>query len=67
MQTMEQSLVEIVSKRIVTVQEAMTRTSRPEALVAALERAGIPVPTMSTDGAPASSPVLGGGLRVAGS
>jgi twitching motility protein PilT len=67
MQTMEQSLMDLVAKRIVTVQEAMTRTSRPEALVAALERAGIPVPTMSTDGAPASSPVLGGGLRVAGS
>jgi twitching motility protein PilT len=67
MQTMEQSLMELVSKRVVTVQEAMTRTSRPEALVSALERAGIPVPTLSTDGAPVSSPTLGGGLRVAGS
>jgi twitching motility protein PilT len=68
MQTMEQSLTELVQKRLITVPEALSRSSRPEALVSALERAGIPVPAMSTDGAPPSStPGLGATLRVAGS
>ena len=38
----------------VTVPDALGRSSRPEALVSALERAGIPVPALSTDGAPAA-------------
>jgi hypothetical protein len=67
MQTMEQSLMELVAKRAVSVPEAMSRTSRPEALVSALERAGIPIPTLSNDGAPAATPSMGAGLRVAGS
>ncbi len=68
MQTMEQSLMELVQKRLVTVPEAMTRSSRPEALVSALERAGIPIPSLSTDGLPATgSSAMGAGLRVAGS
>jgi twitching motility protein PilT len=66
MQTMEQSLTELVQKRLITVHDAIARSSRPEALVSALERAGIPIPAMSTDGAPAHSSI-GGGLRVAGS
>ena len=66
MQTMEQSLTELVSKRLVTVNDAITRSSRPEALVSALERAGISIPAISTDGAP-STPTLGTSLRVAGS
>jgi twitching motility protein PilT len=65
MQTMEQSLTELVQKRLITVPDAISRSSRPEALVAALERAGIPIPALSTDGGPASAS-LGGGLRVAG-
>ena len=67
MQTMEQSLTELVQKRLVTVPEAVTRSSRPEALMAALERAGVSIPSMPTEGASATSPSLGGGLRVAGS
>lgn len=67
MQTMEQSLTELVSKRLVNVRDAITRSSRPEALLSALERAGISVPAMSTDGAPSASPALGASLRVAGS
>jgi twitching motility protein PilT len=67
MQTMEQSLTELVQKRLVTVPEAVTRSSRPEALMSALERAGVPIPSMPTEGASALSPSLGGGLRVAGS
>ena len=67
MQTMEQSLMELVSKRVISVPDAMSRTSRPEALVSALERAGIPIPTLSNDGPPAMTPTMGAGLRVAGS
>ena len=67
MQTMEQSLTELVQKQIVTVPEAVGRSSRPEALLSALERAGIPIPALSNDGAPAATPGLGAALRVAGS
>jgi twitching motility protein PilT len=67
MQTMEQSLAELIEKRIVTVSDALSRSSRPESLMSALERAGISVPAMPTEGAPAAAPALGAGLRVAGS
>ena len=67
MQTMEQSLTELIQQDVITVPEAVGRSSRPEALVAALERAGVPIPSMSTDGAPAAAPGLGAALRVAGS
>jgi twitching motility protein PilT len=66
MQTMEQALSELVQRRVVSVHEAIARSSRPEALVSALERAGISIPSMSTDGAGAPAP-LAGSLRVAGS
>jgi twitching motility protein PilT len=65
MQTMEQSLLDLVQRTQITIVEAMGRSSRPEALVSALERAGIPIPATSTDGAPMSTQP--GGLRVAGS
>jgi twitching motility protein PilT len=67
MQTMEQSLAELIEKRVVGVSDALGRTTRPESLISALERAGIPVPAMPTEGAPAATPSLGAGLRVAGS
>jgi twitching motility protein PilT len=67
MQTMEQSLTELVQKNVITVTEAVNRSSRPEALVSALERAGVPIPAMSNDGAPAATPGIGAALRVAGS
>jgi twitching motility protein PilT len=66
MQTMEQSLTELVQKRLISVHDAVARSSRPEALVSSLERAGVPIPSMSTDGSPAA-PALGAPLRVAGS
>ena len=66
MQTMEQSLTELVQKRLITVHDAVARSSRPEALVSSLERAGVPIPSMSTDASPAA-PALGAPLRVAGS
>ncbi len=66
MQTMEQSLLELVQKRLVSVNEAISRSSRPEALVSALERAGIAIPAMSNDGTSAA-PTSASTLRVAGS
>ena len=65
MQTMEQSLAALVEKRLVHPLEAISRSSRQEALVTALERAGIPIPVLQSEGA--SSAPLGTGLRVAGS
>jgi len=67
MQTMEQSLAELIEKRVITVSDALSRTTRPESLISSLERAGIPVPAMTTEGSPAASPSLGATLRVAGS
>jgi twitching motility protein PilT len=67
MQTMEQSLSELIESRTITIPDALTRTSRPESLVAALERAGISVPALTTEGSPVPAPSLGAGLRVAGS
>ena len=65
MQTMEQSLLELVQKRTITVIDALGRSSRADALVSALERAGIPIPVMSNDGT--SAPAMSAGLRIAGS
>ena len=68
MQTMEQSLQELVSRRIVTYETALAVTSKPEQLTGLLERAGFAIPApvaaappLELDGA------LAGGLRVAGS
>ena len=67
MQTMEQSLTELVQRNRITVSEAVARSGRPDALVSALERAGIPMPTLSNDATPGAAPTLGAALRVAGS
>ncbi len=67
MQTMEQSLGELVQKKLITVAEAVGRSSRPDALVAALERAGVSTASLSNDVTPAETPALGATLRVAGS
>jgi twitching motility protein PilT len=40
MQTMEQALADLVLRRVITVETALTRTSRPEQLAGVLERAG---------------------------
>ena len=63
MQTMEQSLTDLVQRRLVGVTDAIGRSSRPEALLSALERAGIPIPA-TADG---SSNAVGATLRMAGS
>ena len=67
MQTMEQSLSELVQQNLITVAEAVGRSSRPEALVSALERAGVPTSTLSFESTPVAAPALGTALRVAGS
>jgi len=67
MQTMEQSLAELVQKKLITVSEAAGRSSRADALMSALERAGVPVSALSNDATPVAAPILGATLRVAGS
>ena len=64
MQTMEQSLTDLVQRRLVSVHEAIGRSSRPEALLTALERAGVAIPAVA-DGA--SSHAASATLRVAAS
>jgi twitching motility protein PilT len=65
MQTMEQALAELVSKRIVNLEDAITRSSRPDQLVGILERSGIDVNSMRA--APAADPLAMPALRMAGS
>jgi twitching motility protein PilT len=62
MQTMEQSLAELVSKHLITVELAMTRTSRPEQLLGILERSGI----QTGQGAASIAAPTPSGLRIAG-
>jgi twitching motility protein PilT len=54
MQTMEQSLADLVLRRVITTELAYTRSSRPDQLQGLLERAGhvdfIPAPVLPTDG-----------------
>ncbi|MGD0166607.1 MAG: type IV pilus twitching motility protein PilT [Gaiellaceae bacterium] len=62
MQTMEQSLAELVSKHLITVEQAVSRSTRSEQLLGLLERSGIQTgQTPSGSGGPPGS-----GLRVAG-
>jgi twitching motility protein PilT len=61
MQTMEHGLVELVQKRVITIETALTVSSRRDELVGMLERSGIPVTLASPPEQPA------GGLRLAGS
>jgi len=63
MQTLEQSLGELVAKHLITVEQAVSRSTRPDQLLGQLERAGIQTGQTSAgfDGA------SGSGLRVAGS
>ena len=61
MQTMEQSLAELVAKRTVTFEAAMNVSSRPDQLGGVLERMGFAMPE------PEAAPAPVGGLRVAGS
>ena len=60
MQTMEHGLAELIRKRVVTPEAAMTVSSRKDQLVGMLERSGVPVSPTATDPS-------GSGLRLAGS
>ena len=69
MQTMEQALANLITTRIVKLDDALSRSSRPQQLIGILERAGFPVDVAQPVDLSAieDEPALGGGLRVAGS
>jgi twitching motility protein PilT len=60
MQTMEHGLAELIRKRVVTPEAALTVSSRKDQLVGMLERSGVPV-------SPTANDPSGSGLRIAGS
>jgi twitching motility protein PilT len=70
MQTMEQSLADLTLRRVITLEAALSRSSRPEQLLGLLERAGFDVgeanAAAAAAGGEAEAP-LAGGLRLAGS
>src|SRR4051812_18540959 len=68
MQTMEQSLADLIQRGVVTFEVGLTRSSRPQQLIGVLERAGFPVelpPDLNEP--PSDQQPLAAGLRVAGS
>jgi twitching motility protein PilT len=66
MQTMEQALADLALRRVVNVEVALERTSRPDQLIGILERAGMDVQTALALGQqPAAQPIPA--LRMAGS
>ena len=68
MQTMEQSLQDLVARRVVTFETALAVTSKPEQLTGLLERAGFAIPAPVSAAPPLElDGALAGGLRVAGS
>src|SRR5881398_189800 len=64
MQTMEQSLAELVLRRVITKEVGMGASSRAEQLFGLLERAGMDV--APHEGVGSETPSLAGGLRIAG-
>jgi hypothetical protein len=69
MQTMEQALADLTLRRVVNLDDALTRSSRPEQLLGILERAGYDVTgAMAAAQAPSlqQPQPVGAGLRVAG-
>jgi twitching motility protein PilT len=69
MQTMEQSLGDLITRRVVDLEVGLSRSSRPSQLIGLLERSGFPVELPpDLNGQPqAEETALGAGLRVAGS
>jgi len=67
MQTMEQSLAELIQRRIVDVEVGLSRSSRRAQLIGVLERNGFPVEVPVDLSEPQGEAPLGAGLRVAGS
>jgi len=56
MQTLEQALVDLVTRGVITQDVALSRSSRPDQLLGLLKRSGLDTPEAAA-----------GGLRVAGS
>jgi len=69
MQTMEQSLGDLIMRRVVDLDMGLSRSSRPSQLIGLLERSGFPVdlPRDLNDSLAQEQPSMGAGLRVAGS
>jgi twitching motility protein PilT len=67
MQTMEQSLADLITRGVVELEVGLTRSSRPAQLIGVLERAGFPVEPPEDVSQPHDEQPLGAGLRVAGS
>jgi twitching motility protein PilT len=68
MQTMEQSLGDLIMRRVVDLDVGLSRSSRPTQLIGLLERSGFPVEMPADLNASlVDEPSLGAGLRVAGS
>jgi twitching motility protein PilT len=64
MQTMEQALADLALRRVVNIEDAIARSSRPDQLIGILERAGMPVETLlAQNGSAPAQPA--GGLRTA--
>ncbi len=62
MRTMEQSLADLVIRKVITLEDALSRSSRPEQLFGLLERAGV---VTSSEGVGSARAPLSGTLRVA--
>jgi twitching motility protein PilT len=70
MQTMEQSLGDLIMRRVVDLDIGLSRSSRPSQLIGLLERSGFEVdlpPDLDASRAQPQEQPLGAGLRVAGS
>jgi twitching motility protein PilT len=68
MQTMEQALADLTMRRVVNLDDALTRSSRPDQLLGILERGGYDVTgAMASIQAQEAMQPIGAGLRVAGS
>jgi twitching motility protein PilT len=67
MQTMEQALSELTLRRVITLDMAISRSSRPDQLLGLLERAGFDTSSAYEPEEPqhGARPSLGGSLRVA--
>ncbi|MGZ4401385.1 MAG: type IV pilus twitching motility protein PilT [Gaiellaceae bacterium] len=63
MQTMEQALADLALRRVVNIEDAISRSSRPDQLIGILERSGMPVEQLLQNGSGNGQPVPG--LRTA--
>src|SRR6184192_2286375 len=66
MQTMEQSLADLIVRRVIDLELGISRSSRPAQLIGLLERSGFEI-DLRADDQPAADVPLGAALRVAGS